>query len=373
MKNLTLSLALAGFSVLGAMAPSVSASEIINEVKVGPLEVVTHFEEYRGGGITITPQGRIIVSMHPLDGPAVSVVEVMANGSKRPFPTQDWADAPDIGDVGLSAVIGVHSDSKGVVWILDMGSESSPAKLVAWDSVANTLLQTIVIDPSVLQANSFLQDFVIDETRGKIIIADMTFGNFAGATKPAFIVLDIESGKAKRVLESTQVLMPEDRDIVIEASLLASKTAEGQTTKLRFGLNPITMGENNEWVYFGAFTGTKIYRIPVSDLISDKSDSYKATKVEVFGPKNPSDGIAYASGVGVIVSDLENNGVGLTTKGQYQLLVQDKRLSWPDSFALSNGYVYVTQDQLHQHPAFSQGLGNAKAPYTLYRFSYQAN
>jgi len=373
MKKVTLSLALAGFSVLGAIAPSVSASENFNELKVGPLEVVTQFEEYRGGGITITPQGRIIVSMHPLDGPVVSVVEVMANGSKRPFPTQDWADAPDIGDVGLSAVIGVHSDSKGVVWILDMGSESYPAKLVAWDSVANTLLQTIIIDSSVLQANSFLQDFVIDETRGKIIIADMTFGNFAGATKPAFIVLDIKSGKAKRVLESAQVLMPEDRDIVIEASLLASKTAEGQTTKLRFGLNPITMDENNEWVYFGAFTGTKVYRILVNDLLSDKSDSYKAAKIEEFGPKNPSDGIAYASGVGVIVSDLENNGIGLTTKGQYQLLVQDKRLSWPDSFALSNGYVYVTQDQLHQHPAFSQGLGSAKPPYTLYRFSYQAN
>ncbi|MCV3263102.1 hypothetical protein PWW31_12375 [Vibrio harveyi] len=39
--------------------------------------------------------------------------------------------------------------------------------------------------------------------------------------------------------------------------------------------------------------------------------------------------------------------------------------------AVSGDYIYVTQDQLHQHPAFSQGLGNAKAPYTLYRFKYQ--
>ncbi|MGB0944830.1 MAG: L-dopachrome tautomerase-related protein [Marinomonas sp.] len=379
MKNVKLSATLLSLSIMGAtLSMGVSAASndqahTAHNLKIGALEAVTQFEDYRGGGITITPEGRIIISMHPLDGPKVKVVEVMANGVKRPFPTQDWADGPEIGKVGLSAVIGVHSDSKGVVWMLDMGSEASPAKLIAWDTVLNKLSHNIELPASALAANSFLQDFVIDEKHGKIIIADMTFGNFAGATKPAFVVVDIASGQAKRVLENVDTLMPEDRDIVIEASLLASKSAEGKTTKLRFGLNPIAMDDESEWIYFGAFTGTKIYRVPAMALVNNSlSDSQIESKIEVFGPKNPSDGIAYSK-QGIIVSDLENSAVGLTTKGKYQVLVQDKRLSWPDSFALSNGYVYVTQDQLHQHPVFSQGLGNAKAPYTLYRFSYQAN
>ncbi|KJZ11487.1 major royal jelly-related protein [Marinomonas sp. S3726] len=379
MKNVKLSATLLSLSIMGTtLSMGVSAASndkahTAHNLKIGALEAVTQFEDYRGGGITITPEGRIIISMHPLDGPKVKVVEVMANGVKRPFPTQDWADGPEIGKVGLSAVIGVHSDSKGVVWMLDMGSEASPAKLIAWDTVLNKLSHNIELPASALAANSFLQDFVIDEKHGKIIIADMTFGNFAGATKPAFVVVDIASGQAKRVLENVDTLMPEDRDIVIEASLLASKSAEGKTTKLRFGLNPIAMDDESEWIYFGAFTGTKIYRVPAMALVNNSlSDSQIESKIEVFGPKNPSDGIAYSK-QGIIVSDLENSAVGLTTKGKYQVLVQDKRLSWPDSFALSNGYVYVTQDQLHQHPAFSQGLGNAKAPYTLYRFSYQAN
>jgi len=379
MKNVKLSATLLSLSIMGAtLSMGVSAASndkahTAHNLKIGALEAVTQFEDYRGGGITITPEGRIIISMHPLDGPKVKVVEVMANGVKRPFPTQDWADGPEIGKVGLSAVIGVHSDSKGVVWMLDMGSEASPAKLIAWDTVLNKLSHNIELPASALAANSFLQDFVIDEKHGKIIIADMTFGNFAGATKPAFVVVDIASGQAKRVLENADTLMPEDRDIVIEASLLASKSAEGKTTKLRFGLNPIAMDDESEWIYFGAFTGTKIYRVPAMALVNNSlSDSQIESKIEVFGPKNPSDGIAYSK-QGIIVSDLENSAVGLTTKGKYQVLVQDKRLSWPDSFALSNGYVYVTQDQLHQHPAFSQGLGNAEAPYTLYRFSYQAN
>jgi len=358
--------------VMLAMGLSSATTLTANAVDVGALEPVTQFNEYRGGGITITPKGRMVVSMHPLDGPKIKVVEVMANGTKQPFPTLDWADGPETGKVGFTSVIGVHSDSNGVVWILDMGSESAPAQLVAWDSEANTHQKTIVIAPSALQANSFIQDFAIDEKNGKIYIADMTFGNFAGATKPAIIVVDIKSGKSKRVLEGAKVLMPEDRDIVIEASLLAAKTKEGNTNKLRFGLNPIAIDDENDWLYFGAFTGTTVYRIPTSAIANTRlSDKKLVKKVEVFGPKNPSDGIAYAPGGGILATDLEHNAVGLTTKGKYEVLVQDKRLSWPDSLAVSNGYIYVTQDQLHQHPAFSQGLGNAKPPYTLYRFRYE--
>ncbi|MFT2109539.1 L-dopachrome tautomerase-related protein [Marinomonas sp. 2405UD68-3] len=273
-------LALTALTLVGALSPITHAAD------VGLLEPVTQFTDARGGGITITPAGRIIVSMHPLDGPKLKVVEVMANGVKQPFPTLDWADGPELGKVGLSAVIGVHSDSKGIVWMLDMGSEASPAKLVAWNSVSNQLHKTIELTPSALLPNSFLQDFVIDEKRGKIIIADMSFGNFSGAIKPAFIVVDLITGNAKRVLEGADALMPEDRDIVIEASLLASKSKEGEVTKLRFGLNPIAMDDRSEWVYFGAFTGTKIHRISAAALADTKfSDNQLESKIEIFGPK----------------------------------------------------------------------------------------
>ncbi|APD93663.1 hypothetical protein BM523_06395 [Alteromonas mediterranea] len=340
--------------------------------EVGPLEPVTTFEDARGAGITITPSGRLLISMHPLDNPKLKIVEVMANGSKQPFPNLDWADGPETGDVGFSAVIGIHSDSQGTVWMLDMGSETSPAKLVAWDSNENALVKTIELDNKALKANSFVQDFVIDEKHNKIYIADMTFGNFAGVTKPAIIVVDTETGESKRVLESASYLMPEDRELVIEASRLASKTDDGKPNPLKFGLNPIALDSASDTLYFGAFTGTKIYQISTS-AISDTSlsDNELEKSIQVFGPKNPSDGIALAPGGGVLATDLENNAVGLTTKGKYQTLIQDKRLSWPDSLATSNGYVYVTQDQLHQHPAFSQGLGNAKPPYVLYRFRFE--
>ena len=366
MKQLKSILAITTLSLVASAFTSVNAAE------VGPLETVTTFTEYRGAGITITPAGRMLVSMHPLDNPKTRVVEIMANGAQQPFPTTDWADGPEIGKVGLAAVIGIHSDSKGVVWILDMGSEKVAPKLIAWDSVNNSLVNTITLSKSAILANSFLQDFVIDELNNKIYIADMSFGNFMGATKPAFIVVDLKTGDSTRVLEGSATLMPEERDLVIEASPVASKSPEGKTTNLRFGLNPITIDDNNEWVYFGSFTGTKVYRIPAKTLAnSSYSDSKKAKSIEIFGPKNPSDGMTYAPGGGILVTDLENNAIGLTTKGHYEIIVQDKKLSWPDSLAVSEGWIYVTQDQLHQHPAFSQGLGNAKPPYVLTRFRFK--
>lgn len=363
MKNLKL--ALAYTVTIGSLLPAVHAADI------GPLEVVTEFTDYRGGGITITPEGRIIVSMHPLDGPKIRVVEVMANGSKKPFPTQDWADGPELGKVGLASVIGVHSDSNGVVWILDMGAKGTPAKLIAWDTANDKLVNNIELNSSALLDNSFLQDFVIDEKHEKIYIADMSFGNFIGSIKPAIIVVDLKTGESIRILEGIDAFMPLDRDIVIEASPLAAKSTEGEITQLRFGLNPITIDEDNKWVYFGAFTGETIYRIPASALAdAELSDKKREKRIQKYGPKKPSDGITYAPGGGILVTDIENNAVGLTTKGKYEVLVQDKVLSWPDSLAVSNGYVYVTQDQLHQHPAFSQGYGNAKPPYVLSRFRY---
>lgn len=356
----------AALALMTCVTPATQAAE------VGNLETVTEFTDYRGGGVAITPTGRIFVSMFPMDSPKYRVVELMANGTKRPFPTIDWADGPEIGSVGISGVIGIHSDSKGVLWILDMGSDKSPAQLIGWDTTQEKLYTTIKIDKAAILANSFLQDFVIDEANQKAYIADMSLGNLAGETKPAMISIDLKTGKASRLLEGTSAFMPPKRDIIIDASLLASQSEDGKVNKLYLGLNPIAIDEKSEWVYFGAVSGEMIYRIPASVLAADSlSDEKRAAKIEEYGPKHPSDGIAIAPGGGILATDVENSSIGLTTKGKYEVLVQDKQLSWPDSIAVSNGWVYVTQDQLHLLPPFSQGLGNAKPPYKLMRFRYQ--
>ncbi|MFS8182236.1 L-dopachrome tautomerase-related protein [Pseudovibrio denitrificans] len=356
-------------SVLAASALSlISLAAVAGELL--QLEEVASFTETRPGNITVTPNGRMIVSMQPLDGPALKVVEVLKDGSKAPFPTQDWADGPEAGELGLSAVIGIDTDSNGVVWMLDMGSEASAPRLLGWNSETNSLHADLQIDKSALAANSFLQDFAIDEKRGQIYIADMTLGNLAGPSKPAIVVVDLKTGEARRLLEAAEQFISPDRDVVIDGGLMAAKGEDGSLNKLRFGLNPIAISDDSEWVYFGAVNGEQIFRIPAAKLADASAKSEElAASIEEYGPKKPSDGMTFNPNGGLIVSDIENSAIGLTTEGKYEVLIQDERLSWPDGFDVAkDGYVYVTQNQLHKHPAFNQGVNGAKAPFYVMRF-----
>jgi hypothetical protein len=76
------------------------------------LEVVARLDD-RPGNPALTPDGRLIVSLHPFpygEPSPYHMVEVMEDGSTQPFPNEEWSTAPDEEGVGISAVIGVQSD-----------------------------------------------------------------------------------------------------------------------------------------------------------------------------------------------------------------------------------------------------------------------
>jgi hypothetical protein len=111
------------------------------------LEVAARLDD-RPGNPALTPAGRLILSLHPFpygEPSPYPVVEVLEDGGTQPFPNEDWSTAPDEDGVGLSAVIGVQSDRRGVVWIMDMGGGELPPKLVAWDTRRDELHRIITI------------------------------------------------------------------------------------------------------------------------------------------------------------------------------------------------------------------------------------
>lgn len=333
-----------------------------------PLETVATFSDSRPGNIAVTSDNRIFISQQPLDGPALRVVEVLPDGSKVPFPTRDWADGPETGELGIAAIIGIAADSKDVIWLLDMGSAETPAQIVAWDTRANRLHRRIEIPADVVTPISFLQDFALDEKRGKIYIADMTFPAPGAAARPAFVVIDIASGSARRLLEGAEALMPVDHDIVIEGSLVGTKSAEGVSSALHLGVNPIAIDPAFEWVYFGSVNGSDVFRLPASALAEDAvTDEALAAQIERYAEKRPSDGIAVDGQGRVFISDIEASAVGVTTPEGYKVIAQDKlRLSWPDGFAFGpDGALYVTQNQLHAHPALNEGEDGTRKPYHI--------
>ncbi|WP_192037108.1 L-dopachrome tautomerase-related protein [Halomonas sp. YLGW01] len=357
-------------ALLAAMAASVfSLPGMAQELKT-----YASLSDTRPGNITVLENNRVIITQQPLDNPTLRVVEVAPDGTKRPFPTQDWADGPDIGEVGIAATIGIDTDSNGVVWILDMGDQNNPAQLVGWDTRANELHKVITIPADATLPISFLQDFAIDEKRGKIYIADMTFTAPATDMRPAFVVVDIETGEARRVLQAAPPLMPVYHDVVIVGQPMAAQgTDGGEPTPWHLAMNAISIDPAFEHVYFGTVNGSTIFRLPAAALADPTlEDEQRIEHIEPYADKRPNDGFIYSAGLdGVVSGDIEQHAVTLSTPDAMTTLAQDEEhLRWPDGFAYGpDGTLYITSNQLNTHPALNAGEDGSDRQYYIMTLS----
>ena len=99
---------------------------------------------------SLTPDGRIIMSLHQFYEPRYSVVEILPDSSLVPFPNKELNKRTGGAALRLDSVLGIHTDSDGVVWMLDNGMRSGVIpKLVSWDTRANKLHRVINLQPSV--------------------------------------------------------------------------------------------------------------------------------------------------------------------------------------------------------------------------------
>ncbi|MEP4036068.1 L-dopachrome tautomerase-related protein [Pseudophaeobacter sp.] len=333
-----------------------------------PLTTFAEIADTRPGNITVTPDNRVIITQQPLDGPRLRVVEVLADGTKVPFPTQDWADGPETGDVGIAGTIGIKSGANGVVWILDMGGETSGPKIVAWDTQKDVLHKIINLPAEVVTPISFLQDFALDEARGKIYIADMTFTAPASNLKPAFVVVDLETGTARRVLEGVEALMPSEEDVVIDGNLVGFKDGEGNPKPWHLSMNAISIDPSFEHVYFGTMNGRDILRIPAAALADDSlDDAALAAQITRYGEKGPNDGFIVDGEGRVFSGDVTRNAVTVSTADSFEVFAQDDTLlRWPDGFAFApDGTMYIVANQLHTHPALNMGEDGSDHRYFI--------
>jgi sugar lactone lactonase YvrE len=59
--------------------------------------------------------------------------------------------------------------------------------------------------------------------------------------------------------------------------------------------------------------------------------------------------------------------------GAWETVVHDSRLLWPDTLSLAtDGYLYVTANQLHRQARFHKGRDLRRRPYTLFRVRIDA-
>jgi hypothetical protein len=94
-----------------------------------------------------------------------------------------------------------------------------------------------------------------------------------------------------------------------------------------------------------------------------------AQTVVDLGDKGTSDGMESDAEGNIDFGDVETNSIRRRLPdGNYELLAHDPRILWPDTFSLAtNGYLYITANQLHRQPGFHYGVDQRQKPYVLFR------
>lgn len=328
------------------------------------LEIVAELPaDHPPGNVAIAPDGRIIMSQHQFYGAPLRVVELLADNSVVPFPNQAWSSKPEQQGIGLNSVLGLRADANNVVWMLDNSGESGqPGKIIGWDLENESLYQVIYLPQPIITENSLLNDLAVDLDHNAIYITDT-----AGGDNSALIVVDLNTGFSRRVLEGDVSTRPEDIPLIIDERVinLAGKPA-------KVGANPITVDPNNEWVYYAPMSGTSLYRIATLDLLDlALSPQQLAKKVERYGDKPICDGITVDDAGNVYITAITDNAIGVVdATGAYQTLYQDdKLLRWTDGMAFSSdNYIYVTVSQLQNSPVLNNGKNAFEPPFYLVRF-----
>ncbi len=294
----------------------------------------------------------------------------------EPYPDAAWNAGPS-GPDHFDSVQGIHADSKGVLWMGDMGErEKAVPKVVGWDTKANRLARTIMLPPPATLPSSEPQDLVVDETRGLIVLADEATGQGGDGSQGALIVVEIASGRARRLLQGAKSTVPEDRDIVVDGRHLQRLDAKtGKRAPMRVGADGIALDARSEWLYFGPLNGSSVYRIRMADL-ADASLTPRdlEARVERYAARPNAGGMLIDADGNLFLTEIEHRAVGEIAAADrcYRQVAISPDMLWPDGLAMGpDGMIYVTATQLPLAAPFDDGDMKARAPFLVLRFKPQ--
>lgn len=308
------------------------------------------------GNIAVSKNNRIFMSNHFFYGAQHKIVEILKDGTASPYPNKLFSQS-------LNPVLGVVVDNKNILWMLETASGKDRAgRLIGWDIKKDKLYKTIYLALPVIPEDSFLNDLAVDRKNEAIYITDT-----ASAKTTALIVVNLKTGKARRVLEGSPFTQPEDIAMIIDKKVVMLGGGHAKV-----GVNPITIDNKSEWVYFGPMTGKKLFRVKTQDLLDTTlTEATLQSRVELYAYKPISDGITIDAENNIYITDISSNSIGYIDKNKkyHKLFSDEKRLSWPDGFAVApNNKIYATVNQLHKSPVLNSGDDDSDGKYYIIQF-----
>jgi sugar lactone lactonase YvrE len=337
----------------GEPYPDLSSTPMFDE---DTLEVVVTSPEPIGNH-AVSADGRVFYTIHPESRPTGAKLLEWVDGAPRAFPSDDAQSL-------FETPLGVAVDRQNRLWTIDHGNHGTgKARLLAFDLSTGEVVHDHVFDSSVAQLGSFLQDLQVDSTGDHVFIADVSFWR----KNAGLVVYDVQSGQARRVLDS-------DPSVSAQDWLIRNPTKDMVffgVVVLKPGVDGIAIDRDDEWLYYGAMAHDTMYRIKVADLLDDSlSPGALAARVEAVGAKPLNDGLSTDNDGNLLITDVEHNAViRMKPDGELTTLVRSERIRWADALSYGpDGWLYVADSAIPDQMLQSKAHMTASAPYHIFRF-----
>ncbi len=234
-----------------------------NRVKQQPeLVRVAASPKFMLNGVAVSPRGRVFASIPRWTSLAApSVMEAMPDGSFEPYPGDAWNEwRPEA--AARDSIVSSHAvfaDSRNNLWVVDDAAPrvappvEGAAKLVKFDLDTDRVSRVYPLGVELLPKGAMI---------GHVRV-DARFAYVTEAHHGSIIVVDLESGRARKLLEHDKSTRASPSIVpVVEGRELRRKT--GEVPLLHVDL--LELSEDGRWLYFMPLFGPVLRRIETKVL-----------------------------------------------------------------------------------------------------------
>jgi sugar lactone lactonase YvrE len=359
--------------------------ELPTDEPLGALEPVAYFNGAMPTGVTVSHKGRIFVNF-PKWGDDVSfTVAEIRKGETVAYPDESINQTnPADQAAALVSVQSVVVDPVDRLWILDTGSplfqptKYGGPKLVCVDLKTDQVSKKILFPQDVALPTTYLNDIRFDLRRGSEGMAFITDSAQKGSN--GIIVVDLASEQSWRRLHDHPSVKPEELQTflpIVEGRPFLEQQPDGSVKHgASMGSDGIAINADGTRLYYCPLGSRKLYSVDTNALSDQslKEQEVGATVIDEGDRGGASDGLESDSAGNIYSTNYEHNAIlRRSPDKRWETLTHDPRLLWPDTLSLAtDGYLYVTANQLHRQARFHKGKDLRRKPYSLFRIRVDA-
>ncbi|WP_345952048.1 L-dopachrome tautomerase-related protein [Mucilaginibacter sp. PAMB04274] len=330
------------------------------------LQQVYSDNTYQFTGVAISAKNRLFVT-YPRWSKTYkyAVVEVMPNGTAKPFPdaaTNSWQPGED----GMNKWVCVQTayvDDQDYLYIVDPAAPmlakvvGNSAKVVKFNLNTNKI-EKVYRFTGTIDNSSYLNDIRVDTQKQMAYLTNSGTGGI--------VILDLKTGKSRQVLQSHKSVRPDPNyKFVIDGKQLMK---QGQPAV--FNSDGIALSPDREWLYYKAINDKKLYRIKTASLLNEKlTPQQLGGEVKYLGEIASTDAMIFDKKGNLYLGDMVNyRMIQISPDLKARTWFKSKSLIWPDTYSVSNdGYLYITTSQIQKQPDFNNGVNKRTEPYRVFK------